>query len=275
MTRGNLARSAGACPGGDLIGEVGGVVVDEAEQGRAAGVLPGQAEEVQPGDIGDAAPVDDAARRRLRRGCRSRSSRTGSRSPRSPRRRPGCCRRRTGRCAPRRRPGAGRNRTPARWSRRRLVPMMNSPRACSRRPSRESAVTRMRPSRVSHQNRSLPSRRCGSIGAFVADRQVDLAGWRRVPRRSGSRSCRRRRPAPARAAGPAGCGSRRCGSGSPSRPSRGAAGGTNGTWNGPVATTTCRARKTSSPVRTSKPSPVRLSAVTRALSRTGRSNAVA
>jgi hypothetical protein len=32
--------------------------VDEAEQGRAAAVLPEQAEEVQAGDIGDAAPVD-------------------------------------------------------------------------------------------------------------------------------------------------------------------------------------------------------------------------
>ena len=32
--------------------------MDEAEQGRAAAVLPGQAEEVQAGDIGDAAPVD-------------------------------------------------------------------------------------------------------------------------------------------------------------------------------------------------------------------------
>jgi hypothetical protein len=32
--------------------------VDEAEQGRAAAVLPGQAEEVQAGDIGDAPLVD-------------------------------------------------------------------------------------------------------------------------------------------------------------------------------------------------------------------------
>src|SRR5437764_11081341 len=31
--------------------------MDEAEQGRAAGVLPGQAEEVQAGELGDAAPV--------------------------------------------------------------------------------------------------------------------------------------------------------------------------------------------------------------------------
>src|SRR3954453_5348512 len=47
--------------GGDLVGEVGGVVGDEAEQCRAAGVLPGQAEEVQPGYVGDPAPVHHAA----------------------------------------------------------------------------------------------------------------------------------------------------------------------------------------------------------------------
>src|SRR5215204_4930592 len=46
---------------GDAIGEVGGVVLDEAEQRRAAGVLPRQAEEVQAGHVGDAAPVDHAA----------------------------------------------------------------------------------------------------------------------------------------------------------------------------------------------------------------------
>jgi hypothetical protein len=43
--------------GGDAIGEVVGIVVDEAEQGRAAGVLPRQAEEVQARYLGDAAPM--------------------------------------------------------------------------------------------------------------------------------------------------------------------------------------------------------------------------
>src|SRR5690348_7725134 len=38
---------------------MGGIVADEAEQGRASGVLPWQAEEVQAGDIGDAAAVDN------------------------------------------------------------------------------------------------------------------------------------------------------------------------------------------------------------------------
>src|SRR5690349_10709834 len=42
----------------DAAGEVGGIVVDEAEQGRASGVLPWQAQEIQAGDIGDAAAVD-------------------------------------------------------------------------------------------------------------------------------------------------------------------------------------------------------------------------
>jgi hypothetical protein len=41
--------------------DVGSVVGDEAKQRRAAGVLPGQAEEVQPGNLGNAAGVDDAA----------------------------------------------------------------------------------------------------------------------------------------------------------------------------------------------------------------------
>jgi hypothetical protein len=45
--------------GGDVAGQDGGIVVDEAEQGRASGVLPGQAHEVQARDIGDAAAVDD------------------------------------------------------------------------------------------------------------------------------------------------------------------------------------------------------------------------
>ena len=36
---------------GDAVGEVGGVLADEAEQVRAAAVLPGQAEEVQAGDL--------------------------------------------------------------------------------------------------------------------------------------------------------------------------------------------------------------------------------
>jgi len=62
---------------------------------------------------------------------------------------------------------AGRNRTPASFRRRRLLPMMNS-RPDIRRPSRDPAVTRISPSRVSHQNRSLPASRCGNTGSLVA-----------------------------------------------------------------------------------------------------------
>ena len=70
--------------GGDAIDEPGGVVLDEAEEGRAAGVLPRQADEGQAGHLGDAAVVDDAALGRRRRGRRSRSSPGGSRWPRRP-----------------------------------------------------------------------------------------------------------------------------------------------------------------------------------------------
>src|SRR5215203_3697226 len=51
----------GGAAGGDAVGEVCGVVVDEAEQGRAAGVLPGQAQEVQAGHLGHAPPVHNVA----------------------------------------------------------------------------------------------------------------------------------------------------------------------------------------------------------------------
>jgi hypothetical protein len=45
----------GSSGAGDEPVEAGGIVVDEAEQGRPAGVLPGQTEEVQAGDVGGAA----------------------------------------------------------------------------------------------------------------------------------------------------------------------------------------------------------------------------
>src|SRR5437764_1876763 len=58
----SIAHQVRGLPGGgatgDAVGQVGGVMVDEAEQGRATAVLPGQAEEVQARDIGDAAPVE-------------------------------------------------------------------------------------------------------------------------------------------------------------------------------------------------------------------------
>src|SRR5215469_16591886 len=52
---GNLGRQG---TGGDEASEVGSVVVNEAEQGRAAGVLPRQAQEVQACHLCGAAPMD-------------------------------------------------------------------------------------------------------------------------------------------------------------------------------------------------------------------------
>jgi len=151
--------------------------------------------------------------------------------------------------------------------------MMNS-RPDIRRPSRESTATCISLSRVSHQNRSLPPRRCGSIGAQVA---IDRSTWRVAA--SSSAIWNPELPPPTTSTGPGG---RACGLRYPAlcswvteSSSRCAAGGTNGTWNGPVATTTSRARKTPSPVRISKPSAVRLSSVTRAFSLTGRLNVAA
>ena len=101
-------------------------------------------------------------------------------------------------------------------------------------------------------------------------------GSRPVPRRSGSRSCRRRRPAPARGAGPAGCGSRRCAAGSPSRPAAAASrrderhlerpGRHHHLAGAEISSWRCGARS---------PPPAGCRRVTRAFSRTGRSNAAA
>src|SRR5690349_13163620 len=47
----------------DLFGDELGVVLDPAEECRAARVLPGETEEVEPGHVGHASPVtDDAVR---------------------------------------------------------------------------------------------------------------------------------------------------------------------------------------------------------------------
>src|SRR5918994_3246432 len=130
---------------GDAVGEVGGVVLDEAEQRRAAGVLPRQVEEVQAGHVGDAAPVDHAAV----------GDHAGDVVQEWSDRKP---------VAQTTAPTSSRNRTPARSSRRRLVPITNSPRAGTRWPSRDS-----------HQNRSRPASRCGSIGYRVP---IERSTWR-------------------------------------------------------------------------------------------------
>src|SRR5215213_7422006 len=51
----------GLRPGGDALREVGRVVGDEPEQCGPAGVLPGQAEEVKSGYVGDSPPVHHTA----------------------------------------------------------------------------------------------------------------------------------------------------------------------------------------------------------------------
>ena len=60
-----VGRMRGMC--GDLCGDVLGVVLDPAEQRRSPRLLPGQPEEVQPGDVGDAPAMAD-----LTVGCRYR-----------------------------------------------------------------------------------------------------------------------------------------------------------------------------------------------------------
>ena len=45
----------------DVVGDMGGVGADEAQQRRSPGVLPGQADEVQPGDRADPALVNRCA----------------------------------------------------------------------------------------------------------------------------------------------------------------------------------------------------------------------
>ena len=77
--------------------------------------------------------------------------------------------------------------------------MTNSPRACTRRPSRVEVFTRMKPSWVSHQNRSRPSTRCGLIGVFspIARSTCRVAA-------SSSAICRPEFPPPITSTGPGG-----------------------------------------------------------------------
>src|SRR5689334_5515139 len=59
----SLAGGLGLREGIDLLGDELGVVLDPAEKGRAARVLPGETEEVEPRHVGHASPVtDDAVR---------------------------------------------------------------------------------------------------------------------------------------------------------------------------------------------------------------------
>ena len=118
------------------------------------------------------------------------------------------------------RSGAGRMVTPAWGAGASEVPMTRSPFARIRRARRESAVLVMTPSRVSHQNRSRPSSRCGSSSDSVPTASV-TGGWWRARGRSAARSSRRRPRPPARPERGRGCGTPSCAAG----PRPGRAGG--------------------------------------------------
>ena len=151
----------------------------------------GQAEEVQAGDIGDAAPVDyvpvtdyagdvypGVVRAVTGRPDHDAGVQAGAVDE------PDGAPFRVGHCGP--------EPDPAARSRRRLLPMMKSGRARSRRPGRDSAVTRIRPSRVSHQNRSLPASRQFSRGACTrgrGDRRAGSAARSRGRRNTGEPAC--------------------------------------------------------------------------------------
>src|SRR4051812_46132312 len=55
--QGPLGSIYGPSPGGDVLGEVRGVVGDESEESGPSGVLPRQTEDVQPGDVGHPPPL--------------------------------------------------------------------------------------------------------------------------------------------------------------------------------------------------------------------------
>ena len=71
-------------PGGDVVGQVGGVVAGAVDERGAAPVLEPQADRVQAGRCGDTAPVPDAAGRVEHRHGEPGVPRAGSRSPRRP-----------------------------------------------------------------------------------------------------------------------------------------------------------------------------------------------
>ena len=179
--------------GFDAPGDELGVVLDEAEQRRAARVLPGEPEEVQAGDVGDAAPVAEHAVPVGDGRGRSRSGRAGSRSPRRRRRRRAALPSAKRTVRPEAPTARGFRATPnVRRSSRGLEPMsVSRPRAARGDPTRESTLLSSSPSRVSHQNRSRPSSRCGS-GVWREPTAGARCASPTAPWRSGSRCCRRR-----------------------------------------------------------------------------------
>src|ERR671930_2118596 len=240
-----VRRSAGRLRGGagpgrrggvlpcDQVGEVGGVVGDEAEQRRPTSVLPRQAKEVQARHLGDAAAVDDLA---FTHHPRDLDPGVVGAVAGGPHHHPDVLQQAVvgepdgaslGVDQPRPEPHAGL-----------AQPAPVGPDHDSRRlirwPGRELTVTRSRPSRVSHQNRSRPAGRWGSIGYLVA---IDRSTWRVAA--SSSAIWNPEFPPPTTSTGPSGRAwglrySALC-TWVTEPSSFPAGGGTKGTWNGPVA----------------------------------------
>ena len=202
-------------PGADLLGHVLGVVLDEAEQRRASGVLPGQAEEIQPGRLGYAALVRRPRPARRIPARRSRSGRGGTQWPRSRVRTSSLvssreCHRRAGgiegarvkldAVATQRRVGWSRS-TCLRWP------------AAAGRSGCPLSCGSVRSCRGTRTGRG---RGCAAGGASAAIRsRYGPRARRKAPRRSGSRCCRRRPRAPLRRGCPRASGRRCCASARP------------------------------------------------------------
>ena len=121
-----------------------------------------------------------------------------------------------------------------------------STRSGCRGPARAGRCGSRRSSRAARAS-SATRRGRGRAGAAAAASagsrsRGEPRGCRPAPSRSGSRCCRRPRRARVLRAGPPGAGSRRCASGTTSAARPPAKAGTIGAWNGPVATTTASAR---------------------------------
>ena len=211
----SFVSGAASLPPPSWRGDEGGVVGDEAEQRRAAGVLPGEAEEVEPRHLGDAAAVAQSARRRPSPAARSTSGPAGSRTPRPLRRPPARCRRRSRSC------GRRRGRRAAAPGRRAASPASGSSRSGCRDPvgvGRGATRPSSRASRAWSATRRRRGRAAAAAAASAGSRPRDAPrGSRRAPSRSENRCCRRRPRARGPRGHPPAGGTRCCASGRPPR----------------------------------------------------------
>ena len=193
------------------------VVADEAQQGRAAGVLPWQAEEVQPWHVGDATAVQDPAVAQHAgdvdpgvvgpiAGRPDHDGDVPAAAVGEPRRAAG------GRDQPRPEPDPRPLQVPTAAADEELATTSASagPAGSPRSPASAPAESATRRGPGQAVAGAAPGRCCRATAR--------PAGSTRALRRSGSRSCRHRRRAPGRPAGRPDCGSRRCAPGSPSCP---------------------------------------------------------